>query len=88
MVTDAWYAVCMLSMREGFVVRKSSRLFLPLVGSRTAWWRWKSLVRSSKLVDVLSFSGQVREVQLILGQLKSPAISIFNMRVHAHRYAQ
>ena len=33
-----------------------------------------SLVRSSKLVDVLSFSGQVREVQLILGQLKSPAI--------------
>ena len=30
----------------------------------------------SKLVDVLSFSGQVREVQLILGQLKSPGIHI------------
>ena len=27
-----------------------------------------------RLVDVWSFSGQVKEVQLILGQLKSPAI--------------
>ena len=26
-----------LSLREGFVVRKSSRMFLPLVGSRTDW---------------------------------------------------
>ena len=37
---------------------------------------WKSLDRSSKLVDVLSFSGQVQEVQIILEQLKSPAIHI------------
>ena len=29
--------LCVLSMREGLVVRKSSRMFLPLVGSRTAW---------------------------------------------------
>ena len=29
--------LCLLSMREGFVVRKSSRMFLPLIGSRTAW---------------------------------------------------
>ena len=29
--------LCVLSKREGFVVRKSSRMFLPLVGSRTAW---------------------------------------------------
>ena len=26
-----------LSMREGFVVRKSYRMFLPVVGFRTAW---------------------------------------------------
>ena len=26
--------LCVLSMREGLVVRKSSRMFLPLVGSR------------------------------------------------------
>ena len=29
--------LCVLSTREGFVVRKSSRMFLPLVGSHTAW---------------------------------------------------
>ena len=29
--------LCVLSMREGLVVRNSSRMFLPLVGSRTAW---------------------------------------------------
>ena len=29
--------LCVLSMREGFVVRESSRMFLPLLGSRTAW---------------------------------------------------
>ena len=29
--------LCVLSMMEGFIVRKSSRMFLPLVGSLTAW---------------------------------------------------
>ena len=29
--------LCVLSMREGLVVRKNSRMFLPLVHSRTAW---------------------------------------------------
>ena len=29
--------LCVLSMREGFVVRKRYRMFLPVVCSRTSW---------------------------------------------------
>ena len=43
----------------GVGVRKCSGMFLPLVGSCIARWRWKCLVRSRKLIKVLSFSGQV-----------------------------
>lgn len=68
--------LCVLSMREELVVRKSSRMFCPLVGSLTAWCRCKSLVRSSRSGAVLSLSGHVRFFQSILGQLKSPAIQM------------
>ena len=73
MVTDAWYA--MRAFYEGGVCSEDMfRMFLPLVGSCTAWWKF--LVRSTKLIDVLSFLRPVMGVQLILGQLKSPAIHI------------
>ena len=45
--------LCVLSMTEGFVVRKSSRMFLPLVGSRTACTILGILLVSGKLEPLL-----------------------------------